>query len=157
MAERYRKSGKSKFILLIISDLDPAGMGIAESFAQSLRDDFAVENIHAIKVGITPEQVKQFGIPHGEKAKIGRGDKDGLRREFVRRYSEYVYEVEALPNGELENLLDNAVRSVLDLDAFNHEVEQEHIDARQIEATRAAARSTFKDLDLDDEEVESDE
>jgi hypothetical protein len=150
LATRYFESGKSKLVLLIVSDLDPAGMSIAESFARSMRDDFGVENIHAIKVAITDEQVKKFNLPHGEKAKPAKGTNAAIRAEFVRRYGEYVYEVEALPDGELPNLLDEAIRGVLDIDAFNCEVDAESEDARNIEATREAARSALKGMSIDE-------
>src|SRR5262249_48156414 len=148
MAERYRKSGKSKLVILIISDLDPAGMAIAEAFANSMQDDFGID-VHPIKVGIKFQQVKQFKLPHGEKAKKGRGKDDGLRREFVRRYGEYVYEVEALPKGECSTLLDEAIRGVLDLDLYNREVEQEKVDAANIEARRRAVMASLRDAGWD--------
>jgi len=148
--QRYKRSGKDKLVLLIVSDLDPAGMTIAESFARSMRDDFGIEDVHAVKVAITSAQVKQYKIPHGEKAKAGRGKKDSVRAEFVRRYGEYVYEVEALPAGELAKLLDKAIRSVIDLDAYNHELAAEHEDAKNVEGARLAARAHLQDLTLDD-------
>jgi hypothetical protein len=154
LQQRYIKSGKDKLILLIVSDLDPAGMDIAESFARSMRDDFGIERVHAIKVAITIEQVQQYGIPHGDKAKKGRGKNDRQRARFVERFGEFVYEVEALPDGELPKLLDEAIRSVLDLDAFNHEVEQEERDAIRIEATRRIARQCLRDLDIDLDSME---
>jgi hypothetical protein len=102
LLQRYRKSGKDKLILLIVSDLDPSGMYIAQTFAQSMRDDFGVEDVHAIKVAITGEQIQQYKIPHGEKIKAG----DKTRGPAFRKlYGEYVYEVEALPDGELPKLL----------------------------------------------------
>lgn len=152
MQQRFLKSGKDRLVLFIVSDLDPAGMAIAESFAASLRDDFGVRSLQAIKVAITPEQVKKYNLPRGEKAKVGRGDKDGLRAEFVRRYdSEYVYEVEALPDGELVKLLDDAIQSALDIDAYNHEAEQERRDFAKLDATREAARELLKGISLDED------
>jgi hypothetical protein len=147
LLQRYQNSGKDKLILLIISDLDPSGMYIAQTFAQSMRDDFGVEKVFAIKVAITGEQIKQHKIPHGEKVKTG----DKTRGPAFRKlYGNYVYEVEALPDGELPKLLDVAIRSVLDLDAFNHEVDQEKQNAAQIEATQSAARSVLRGIDLED-------
>lgn len=40
MHTRFKKSGKEKLILLILSDHDPEGWDIAETFAKSMRDDF---------------------------------------------------------------------------------------------------------------------
>jgi hypothetical protein len=146
LLQRYNKSGKDKMILLIISDLDPSGMFIATTFAQSMRDDFGVEHVEATKVAITGEQVKLYKIPHGEKIKEGDTTRGPA---FWKLYGEYVYEVEALPDGELPKLLDGAIRSVLDLDAYNHEVEQEKEDAAKIEATRTEARHMLREIDLD--------
>jgi hypothetical protein len=94
LVQRFRKSGKDRLVLLIVSDLDPAGMAIAESYARSIRDDFGMDDVLALKVSITMEQVEQFHLPHGGKAKKVN---PGLRAELARRYGEYVYEVEALP------------------------------------------------------------
>jgi hypothetical protein len=84
-------------------------------------------------VAITGEQIDAYSIPHGEKVK--KGDKT-RGPAFRKLYGNYVYEVEALPDGELSELLDDAIRSVLDLEAFNYEVEQEKQDAARIEATQ---------------------
>ena len=147
LLQRYRRSGKDKMILLIVSDLDPSGMYIAKTFAQSMRDDFGVAKVHAIKVAITGDQIKTYRIPHGEKIKAG----DKTRGPAFRRlYGEYVYEVEALPDGELPKLLDDAIRSVIDPAAFNFEVDQEAQDALGIEAARTAAMRDLQMLELDD-------
>jgi hypothetical protein len=44
IAERYRRSGKQRLILLIVSDFDPDGDEIAHSLARSIRDDFDIVN-----------------------------------------------------------------------------------------------------------------
>ena|ERR1700690_1564591 len=131
-------------------------MAIAESFANSMKDDFGID-VHAIKVGITFEQVRKYKLPHGEKAKKGRGKKDGLRREFVKRYGEYVYEVEALPKGELNNLLDIVIRDVLDIDLFNVEVGKEESDATNIEAARNVAIKSLQNIDVSGDADESED
>ena len=59
MAQRFKKSGKDKLVLLMVSDFDPDGEEIAHSFARSMRDDFGVADIHPIKVALTAAQVKE--------------------------------------------------------------------------------------------------
>ena len=49
--ERFRCSRKEKLILLIVSDLDPAGDAIAEDYLKSFRRDFGVHKIEAYKCG----------------------------------------------------------------------------------------------------------
>jgi hypothetical protein len=56
-------------VLLIASDFDPDGEEIAHSFARSLRDDFGLEAIDAIKVALTAEHVAEFSLPPRLKAK----------------------------------------------------------------------------------------
>ena len=63
MAERYRKSGKDRLIILIVSDHDPDGEEIAHSFARSMRDDFDIEEIEPIKAALTTDQVVEYELP----------------------------------------------------------------------------------------------
>ncbi len=63
MAERYRASGKDKLVLLILSDFDPDGEEICQSFVRSMRDDFSIDNDHPVKVALTHEQVVEYGLP----------------------------------------------------------------------------------------------
>lgn len=42
MNDRYRRSGKAKLVMLFLSDHDPEGWDIAETFAKSMRDDFKI-------------------------------------------------------------------------------------------------------------------
>jgi len=55
MVERYHRSGKEQFILLVVSDFDPDGEEIAHSLARSLRDDFGVDRIEPVKVALTAD------------------------------------------------------------------------------------------------------
>lgn len=143
--KRYERSGTNRMILLIVSSLYPSGMYIATTCAESMRDDFGVEKIPAVKVALTGEQTRKYKIPHGEKIK--KDDKRGPA--FRKIYGDYVYEVEALLNGELPKLLDEAIRSVLDLDAYNYEVRREAIDAANVEARRQAALQSLRGIDLE--------
>src|SRR5262249_46308333 len=49
MARRYRMSGRERLILVVLSDFDPEGEDIAHSFARSMRDDFGVYQVEAVK------------------------------------------------------------------------------------------------------------
>ena len=43
MFDRFKESGKSRLVILFMSDHDPEGWDIARTFAKSMRDDFGVE------------------------------------------------------------------------------------------------------------------
>jgi hypothetical protein len=47
LVNRFRKSGKENLIILTIADFDPAGIMIARSFTQRLRDYFHISNVDA--------------------------------------------------------------------------------------------------------------
>src|SRR5262249_21227967 len=84
MYERFRKSGKDKLIVLILSDFDPEGEDIAHSFARSMRDDFQVRNVMAKKVCLTHEQVLERDIPQTFDIKKG----SSRYRRFAAKYGD---------------------------------------------------------------------
>jgi hypothetical protein len=131
LAERFRKSGKEKLLLLMVSDLDPEGEVIARNVGRRLRDEFSV-NVTAHKVAITPEHVKQFSLPPLAVAKEG----SSRRAAYVAEHGEHVYEVEALKPSDLEEILTAEIDRVIDRDAFNRELSAEREDAAQLECKR---------------------
>jgi hypothetical protein len=144
IAERYRKSGKHRLILLIVSDFDPEGESIAESLARSMRDDFNIRRVSATKVALTAKQIEEYELPPEMTAKEG----SSRSKKFVERHGENVWELEALPPETLQQLLDEAIRSVMDIDAYNREVEAEQADAIKIEGVRRTVAETLRGTDF---------
>ena len=134
MAERFKKSGKEKLIVFLVTDLDPPGETIAQSFGRSMRDDFGIDPV-AKKVAMTFDQVSKYKLPRGEKAKAGCS----TRKAFVEKYGEHVYELEALDPAALQAIVRQAIDSVLDIDAFNRELAQEKQDAAELDLIRRRA------------------
>lgn len=140
---RYRNSGKERLILLVVSDLDPAGMTISEDLVKSFRRDFDVQKIDAYKVSLTIEQVRGFGLEPSMEAK----KKSPSYREYVRRYgTTNAYELEAMEPADLADSLTKAIEQVIDVDAFNSELEKEQHDAAEIIALKRQAMQYFKTL-----------
>jgi hypothetical protein len=133
MAERFKASGKETLIVLIASDFDPDGEQIAQSFARSMRDDFGVENIHPIKVALTADQVRRFNLPPQMLAK----ETSVNYAKFVEKYGENVFELEAVPPRTLQQLITEAIDSVIDRTLFNQELDQEKSDAAELGNLRA--------------------
>src|SRR5262249_28777194 len=132
MSQRFYGSGKEKLIVLVLSDFDPEGEDIPHSFARSMRDDFGITNVVAKKVCLTYEQVLEHDPPQTFDIK-----KEGRRaNKFRVKYGDRVHEIEALPISVRVELLREAIESVLDVDAYNREVEAEKLDAARIEALR---------------------
>lgn len=142
MVERFRKSGLGKLVLLTLSDHDPDGEEIAVSFPRSLRDDFDIPeaSISAVKVALTSEQVERFQLPPNMLAK----QSSRHIKKFNRDHGRYAYELEALDPRQLQDVLREAVLSVIDVDLFNHEQQQEQQDAVQLETLRRKVRGLLQ-------------
>jgi hypothetical protein len=140
IAQRFRKSGKDRLVLLMLSDFDPDGEEIAHSLARSLRDDFDVVNIEPVKVALTAEQVEEFELPPAMKAKIGSANYE----RFADKHGDNVWELEALPPETLQGVLQEAIDSVIDVDAFNYEIDHEKADAAKLEGVRRVMLDTFR-------------
>jgi hypothetical protein len=132
MNVRFRNSGKEKLIVLVLSDFDPEGEDIPHSFARSMRDDFGVDDIEAIKVALTEAQVNALDLP----TKIEAKQTSSRYARFVREHGQHVFELEAIPPTRLQEMLREAINNVLDLEAFNSELEREEQDATRLESLR---------------------
>jgi ParB-like nuclease domain len=147
MAQRFEASGKEKLILLILCDFDPEGEDICNSFARSMRDDFGIEDIFPVKVALTSNQVEELRLPPVMQAK-----KTSSRyRGFFDRHGDNVFELEAVPPDRLQAILREAIDSVLDIEAFNAEIDGEKNDARYLHGLRQALKERIQDVDLKDE------
>jgi ParB/RepB/Spo0J family partition protein len=141
MHKRFRASGKSKLIILILADFDPEGEDIAHSFARSMRDDFRIDEVIAKKVCLTYEQVQERDLPQTFDIK-----KSSSRyKKFAAKYGDRAHELEALPVAERSRLLTKAIEEVLAIDAYNRELEAEREDAAKIEDLRKKANSALVD------------
>lgn len=144
MAERFRKSGKSKLILLVLSDFDPDGEEICHSFARSMRDDFGVKDIHAEKVALRQDQAIRYNLPPSMDAKPTSSN----YKKFVKQFGTQVFELEALPPAEMQDILRRAIDSVIDVAAFNQEVDAEKQDAAQLDQVRQQVHLMLREINL---------
>ena len=158
IVKRFRKSGKEKLLLLFLSDSDPEGDDIAHSFTRSIRDDFGVSNVEAVKVALTREQAKELNLPPLTKAKAG----SSRRKAFVKRHgSDFVWELEAVPPEQLQQILQMAIERVFDMNCYHAERQAEERDAERLEALRRTMRrylvDNFDELSGDDDGTDEDE
>jgi hypothetical protein len=145
MYDRYSASGKEKLVILFLSDHDPEGWDIAETFAKSMRDDFEVRSVAVVKVALKPGQVRQLRLPPNADAKTS----SSRFKRFADRFGRAAYELEAVPPATLQGWLDEAVRSVIDLNRFNAEVGAEKRDAATLAAYKRASVDYLKGLRLE--------
>jgi hypothetical protein len=142
IAERYKRCGKEKLIILAVSDLDPDGDAIAHSLGQRLRDDFHIRHVEVIKCALTMKQVRELRLPKKyERAKTGSSN----YVRYVDAYkTNFVWELEALEPKVLQKLLTNAIDAVIDRRSFNAEVAQERADAAHNAAVRETVLRTLQ-------------
>jgi hypothetical protein len=130
--KRYRKSGKQKLVLLMLTDFDPDGEEIAASFARSLRDDFGMTNLHAVKVALNAADVKDNDLPSDMDAKVSSPN----YKKFIAKHGVKVVELDAAPVKLLQAKLREIINSVIDVAEYNAQIELEKQDAANIEAYR---------------------
>lgn len=144
IAERYRRSGKDRLILLIAADFDPDGEEIAESFARSMRDDFHIDDLYASKILLRRDQVDAWQLPNnGLEAK----ETSSKFRKFMQRYGDdAVYELEAVDPIRMQKAIQDAIEATIDLTAFNAELADEKRDAVMLQAMKKEVAESFSDL-----------
>lgn len=135
IAERFRANCKEKLILLLLSDFDPDGDAIANANALSLRDDLDVDEdrLVPLRVALRPDQIEKYDLPQSLEAKKTSSN----FAKFVLRHGvSYAVELEALPPEHLQTELDRAIRSHIDVAAFNREVELERAEAARLQGLK---------------------
>jgi hypothetical protein len=141
--DRFARSGKEKLVLIYCTDFDPEGEDIAHSFARSMRDDFGVHNIVPVKVALSKNQVEELSLPPQMEAK----PKSSRTKKFVEKNGKNVYELEAIPPRVLQTMLRDAIDHVMDINAFNREVDAEKQEAAYLEGYRKTVLKRTGQLD----------
>jgi hypothetical protein len=155
IADRFFASKKSNLILLVVSDLDPAGDAIAEDLVKCFGRDFGIRSdsdywIKAYKVALTIEQVEELELAPSMDAK----ESSPTYQAFVDRYGiTDAYELEAMEPIDLELSLENAIEEVMDIDLYNQELKAEEKDSSEIIAVQNRVQEFFGSLKLDHGEV----
>jgi hypothetical protein len=131
---RHKQSGKAKLILLCLTDFDPDGDEIAESFCRSMRDDFYITDIQSFKVALTREDVEKYDLPSDMDAKKTSVN---YKKFFARYGSNRAVELDAAPVDLLQQKLRNAIESVLDMNEFEAQFKLQEQEAIEIQARRS--------------------
>jgi hypothetical protein len=143
IVQRYNASRKRKLIVLVVSDLDPAGDAIAQDIRDSFERDFGIghDRIEVYKAALNIDQVDEMELEPSMEAK----DSSPTYDAFVQRYGiTDAYELEALEPADLQRILQDAIEEVMDLDAYNAEIERDDKDAVDIAAMKQLAFDAIK-------------
>jgi hypothetical protein len=149
--QRYKASGKYGLIVIILSDLDPDGDVIANSTVQRLRDLHGVDHVRAFRCALTINQVKKYNLPaHWQRAKKPTKDKKGssnYQRYWDNYHTDEIWELEALQALAptlIPQLLAETIESVIDMKAFNAEIDRMRQDATLLKKVRQYMLETFQ-------------
>ncbi|TWU03048.1 ParB-like nuclease domain protein [Symmachiella macrocystis] len=146
MVDRFNKSSREKLVVIVVSDFDPEGEDIPASFGISLRDEFDVpaDRLRIVKAALTAEQVRSMDLHEGQLSK----ETSSRYRRFVEAHGDRAWELESLTSEQLREITEAAIRGVLDLGAFEAEVNREQREQSELTEKRRQLRETLID-DLD--------
>lgn len=106
-------------VLLYLGDLDPSGEDMVRDISDRLNEVFGTP-VDVRKIAITPAQVAQYNPPPNP-AKMS----DSRANGFVKKHGYESYEVDALPPNVLTQVINDAIDSLIDQDAYDAVVTQE--------------------------------
>ena len=134
MVDRFTASGREKLVLIVVADFDPEGEDIPKGFGISLRDDFGIEpeKLVIVKAALTQSQVQTLALHEGQLAK-----EDSSRyQRFVTKWGHRCWELESIPTDALRNIVEDCIRNVLDIEAFEGELKIQKADHDEINEQR---------------------
>jgi ParB-like nuclease domain len=143
MVDRFRKSGREKLVIVVVTDCDPEGFDIPNSFGLSLRDDFELsgDELVIVKAALTYEQSQQLDLHQGQLAK-----EDSSRfPRYQELFGDRCWELEAVPTEALREMVEDTIRGVLDIDAFEQEVEREEEEQSELDDYRERVRELLNE------------
>ena len=146
IVQRFLKSEKDKLILLVVTDLDPAGEAIVQNFKDDLVDDFGLDEDRVVvrRAGLNMDRVEEFDLTPSYDAE----EKDiTTKQAYIDKYdTTHAWELELMEPSDLQDALAEDIDNVLDIDAYNNEIEQEDKDAVAIQARKAVVMGFLRTL-----------
>jgi hypothetical protein len=133
--QRFLASGKERLIVMTLTDHDPEGQRIPIVGGETLAElGLDPKDFDIVPVAVTRNQVEQYNLPDMAFAKEDSPNFDW----YVERNGgdERVWELEALDPQVVMDDLEDAIKSIIDIDAFNGESEEEQQEAVKIQAAR---------------------
>lgn len=142
IVQRLKASGKRRLFLFCLGDCDPDGDNICLTTLSSLRDDFGLSDVQGVRVAMTHDQADELSLPSDLEAKASSSN----YRKFVARHGRKdCYELDAVEPTVLQGWLDAAIRGIIDIEAFNHEVAKQTAEAQEILARRKVVLELMRD------------
>jgi hypothetical protein len=141
MVNRFRKSGKGRFVIVYVSDHDPEGMDMPAAFKKYLLEDHQVE-VDVVRAAVTDEQIQKYKLPPDAEAKVS----SCRYKKYVDQYGTKVWELDSMDMAVLAREVKEACLSFMDVDALNAAFEREKQDDVKLARLNAAVAASIPDL-----------
>jgi len=153
MVDRFRNSGKKRLVVIVLSDFDPEGEMIPQVGGRTLHELGLSKSVFDIvKAGVTREQINANDLPPMNFAK----ESSSNHAWFVDRNNgdDAVYELEALEPHVMLTDLREVIKLILDIDAFNREVEIRNEEVSYLSHVREKANEALEGVieELEDQD-----
>lgn len=124
-----------------MSDHDQDGPVIAHSMAQRLQDEHDC-NVLPVQVALTFDQVRDLKLP--ESFERAKRTSPNYAKYHALHPDDKVWELDAVKPTVLQQLLTDAIKSVIDKKAFSAEVALERLDTARNDAVRENVLETLR-------------
>lgn len=146
IAQRFRRSKKDSLILLVVTDLDPAGEAIIQNFRDDFEDDHGIsaDCIGVYRAGLNMDRMAALSLtPSYDTSEKELSTKAAYEAKYQ---TTDAYELEAMEPQDLRDALIEDIDAVLDIAAYNAELEREKDEAVQIAASKAVVMEVMRGL-----------
>lgn len=136
-ADRIRAYGHDKRpVVLYVGDHDPSGEDMVRDIGDRLREFGCPSWLDVRKLALTMDQVEEYNPPPNP-AKLS----DSRAKDYIEKYGEHSWEVDALPPDALDLLIRKVVSAYIDKDAMKKIISKENMIKHRIKQFAAG----FKD------------
>lgn len=122
---KYATLSNKRAIILYLGDHDPSGVDMVRDITQRMLD-FNVE-VEVKHLALLDDQIEKYNPPPNP-AKLSDPRADG----YIKKYGKTSWEVDALKPEVLNSLIENQIVSLIDINKFNENLEQEKRDIEQL-------------------------
>lgn len=122
----------------MLSDFDSDGISITDSVVGYMLHDFAAygineETLHPVRAGLWKHQVEEMDNP---PTALEPDLRSSNYTRFIEDHGKKCWELESITPAHLQRILRETIDSVIDIEAFNAELDAEREDAVKLQATR---------------------
>jgi hypothetical protein len=127
--KRFRRSGKERMTLIIVSDYDPAGFALADDAIRSLRDLHNVP-VDGHRIAVTKEQIEELGL--AEDFNPAKEDGERLNKFIRQTGGAKTWEVEAIGSEYLVDQIKAAIEANMDMEVYEQVCEDEEENCEEL-------------------------